>query len=64
MNTLVAERQNRVDPSRGLRTFPYVSFNIIAPHTGTLVLYGVKLLKEISKSELHRCRTGQARMKV
>lgn len=57
-------RIDRIDPSHGLLTFSHVSFNIIAPHTGTLVLYCMKLLKAISKSELHRCRTGQARKKI
>ena len=57
-------RTGRVDPGHGLHTFSHVSFNIIAPHTGTLVLYCMKLLKAISKSEFHRCRTGQARKKI
>ena len=57
-------RTGRADPSHGPRTLSHESFNMIAPHTGTLVLYCMKLLKAISKSELHRCRTGQARKKI
>ena len=57
-------RTGGVEPSHSLHTFSHASFNMIAPHTGTLVLYCMKLLKAISKSELHRCRTGQARKKI
>ena len=57
-------RTGQVNSSRGPLTFSHVSFSMIAPQTGTLVLYCMKLLKAISKSELHRCRTGQARKKI
>ena len=59
-NALFWEMSGSISLTETKHTFSHASFSMIAPHTGTLVLYCMKVLNACSWSWLHWCRSGHA----